>query len=644
MTDTGATTPVKLLRRRRGVIAGSITRLNTRLRELQDTRTATPEQARLFLAKLNGLDAEYRELHMQVIDKTEDDHRLEAEQDTLDKHDDVVASLTSRLQHVIDAGAAPTPAAAADPRERRLVTLKLTRLETCLEETKATISALTVDTSELSLLQQHQEQLLDYKRDVATTYDRVVALEPEPDDELLGRHTRVKKLLFDCSHLVKRLLNAQSGTVLSTPTSTKGTKLPKLEVPVFDGNILRWTQFWEQFCTSVHERSDLTDAEKLVYLQNSIKDGSAKNAIDGLSQGGEHYAEAIACLKSRFDRPRLIHQTHVRTILEVPPMREGNAKELRHLHDIVTQHLRALKSMAYDPSGPFITSMLELKLDATTLFEWQRHTQSQTDVPHYQELLTFLDLRAQASEGSTASATNRKHKSDYQPGKRGSTGWKGVTAFTTSHDMVSTLCVMCPTEKHPLYLCPKFKLLSHERKMSLLKSNDICMNCLSSGHFVRQCKSAHKCRKCQRMHHTLLHLDKQPEDKPARNELPNESPKVKVPSHTVVGLKQSTLLMTCRILVFTPDGSSVEARALLDNASSASFVSERLVQSACLPCTRQSVRVSGIGAMSHDSPIQYVSNFQISAISTSSKRIDVTALVIRTRSPANYPYILFPLT
>ena len=83
MTDTGATTPVKLLRRRRGVIAGSITRLNTRLRELQDTRTATPEQARLFLAKLNGLDAEYRELHMQVIDKTEDDHRLEAEQDTL---------------------------------------------------------------------------------------------------------------------------------------------------------------------------------------------------------------------------------------------------------------------------------------------------------------------------------------------------------------------------------------------------------------------------------------------------------------------------------------------------------------------------------------------------------------------------------
>ena len=113
------------------------------------------------------------------------------------------------------------------------------------------------------------------------------------------------------------------------------------------------------------------DAEKLVCLQNLLRDGSAKNVVDGLSQGGEHYSEAIASLKLHFDQPRLIHQIHVRTILEVPLMWEGNAKELCHLHDIITQHLCALKSMMYNPSGPFITSMLELKIDATTIFEWQ---------------------------------------------------------------------------------------------------------------------------------------------------------------------------------------------------------------------------------------------------------------------------------
>ena len=56
------------------------------------------------------------------------------------------------------------------------------------------------------------------------------------------------------------------------------------------------------------------------------------------------------------------------------------------------QHLRALKAMDYEPSGPFITSILELKLDTTTMFEWQKHSQSSTEVPHYQHLLEFIDL------------------------------------------------------------------------------------------------------------------------------------------------------------------------------------------------------------------------------------------------------------
>ena len=35
------------------------------------------------------------------------------------------------------------------------------------------------------------------------------------------------------------------------------------------------------------------------------------------------------------------------------------------------------------------------------MFEWQRHSQEHADVPDYQELLDFLNLRAQASEAST---------------------------------------------------------------------------------------------------------------------------------------------------------------------------------------------------------------------------------------------------
>lgn len=111
-----------------------------------------------------------------------------------------------------------------------------------------------------------------------------------------------------------------------------------------------------------------------------MKDGSAKGVIEGLSRSGEHYAEAIECLQARYNRPRLIHQAHVRKILETPCLKEGGGKELRHLHDTVQQHLRALKAMGHEPSGPFITSAL---LDPGTTFEWQKHSHEATDVPHY---------------------------------------------------------------------------------------------------------------------------------------------------------------------------------------------------------------------------------------------------------------------
>ena len=56
-------------------------------------------------------------------------------------------------------------------------------------------------------------------------------------------------------------------------------KLPKLDVPTFDGDLFNWCQFWEQFSVSVHEHKNLSNTEKLVYLQQAVKKGSAKNAI-----------------------------------------------------------------------------------------------------------------------------------------------------------------------------------------------------------------------------------------------------------------------------------------------------------------------------------------------------------------------------
>ena len=83
---------------------------------------------------------------------------------------------------------------------------------------------------------------------------------------------------------------------------SNGVKLPKLEVTVFDGDILHWKSFWEQFSVSVHDCPHLANWDKLGYLQQALKGVSAKQTIEGLSKSRDNYLykEAIKYLLTSY--------------------------------------------------------------------------------------------------------------------------------------------------------------------------------------------------------------------------------------------------------------------------------------------------------------------------------------------------------
>ena len=203
-------------------------------------------------------------------------------------------------------------------------------------------------------------------------------------------------------------------------------------------------------------------------------------------------------------------------IIDAPSLKDGSGRELRRLHDTVLQHLRALKAMDYEPSGPFITSVLELKLDTNTMFKWQKHSQESNEVPHFQRLLEFLNLRAQASEITTCESS-KKVKSEI---KRSLIPVKPVASFAGAADPIAN-CISCKTGKHPLYICPKFKSLTHDKMLLVLRTNNLCLNCLKPGHYARDCKSSHHCKKCQKLHHTLLHVESGEDTRHSREERPS---------------------------------------------------------------------------------------------------------------------------
>lgn len=336
------------------------------------------------------------------------------------------------------------------------------------------------------------------------------------------------------------------------------------------------------------------------------------------------HAEAVECLQARYDKPRLIHQTHVRLILESPGLKDGTGEELRRLHDTIQQHLRALKSLGHEPPGSFVTSLLELKLDATTMFEWQRHSQTSVDIPPYGELLEFVNLRAQASESSTSEMPRKSTKHETPHGRKSTLPGKPIASFAASAGVPNRNCIVCKEDKHPLYACMKFRALSHEDMVSTLKFNGLCLNCMSSGHYAKNCRSLHKCKKCQRLHHTLLHLDHTRE---SRDQTSSDST-TPISTLSTMGPQSNLLLMTCCILVEAPDGSTTQARAILDSASSASFVSERLAQNLHLPCVNQSTRISGVAGLSCSSSAQSITDFKVSSLHSPSRKFDVKAVIV----------------
>ena len=149
-------------------------------------------------------------------------------------------------------------------------------------------------------------------------------------------------------------------------------------------------------------------------------------------------------------------------------------------------------------------------------------------------------------------------------------------------------------------------------KLSYLKVNE---HCLKIGHFVKQCKSLNRCRKCQRAHHTLLHVDGTNVSVPVFNPPLNPTTD-SIPSYVVMRHE----------LVTHPDsnGPPIEARAILDSASSASFIFERLARCLCLPRSRQSTAIT-LSQRSHTSS---VTCFSISGVRSPRQVVKVTAVVV----------------
>lgn len=157
---------------------------------------------------------------------------------------------------------------------------------------------------------------------VATPLDTVARVEPRSPTTSPDRAPPA---------VVHRSPPAAPSLVGSTASHMDRVKLPKITLPRFRGDLMKWTAFWDSFDSAVHRNDRLSEIDKFNYLR-SLLEGTAFDAVAGLALSAVNYVEAMRILQKRFGNKQLIISKHMKTLLAVNAVTADH-----HLRDLRRQ-------------------------------------------------------------------------------------------------------------------------------------------------------------------------------------------------------------------------------------------------------------------------------------------------------------------
>uniref|UniRef100_A0A5S6Q6R0 Uncharacterized protein n=1 Tax=Trichuris muris TaxID=70415 RepID=A0A5S6Q6R0_TRIMR len=215
------------------------------------------------------------------------------------------------------------------------------------------------------------------------TQDELESSLPEEEIErevenYMAMERTIRELRVEARRRLKKPAEDQPARVKGTENDgSSAPVLPKWNLPKFDGNVLLFTAFWDQFEAGVHSRSDIGDVTKFVYLRTCLE-GAALDAIAGYSVTGANYNAAVTTLKSRFGRPKLIAEKHILELVQMEKCTRPTVTELRRLHDGMSSNVRALVALNKDPNNETLSAaevllaVLKQKLPTIVRKRWEK--------------------------------------------------------------------------------------------------------------------------------------------------------------------------------------------------------------------------------------------------------------------------------
>ena len=170
--------------------------------------------------------------------------------------------------------------------------------------------------------------------------------------DMMNRADSAIALIYDVNNVPNNDSVVESSTISNSQFLFK---LPKITLPPFYGEIVKWTSYWEIFNSMVHDIGSYSDITKMIYLVSSLK-GDASNIIKGLAVTAGNYPLARKALEERFGRKDIIIQSHVQYLLDDLKVTSSETSGFKYIkalwcfYDQIMLHVRSLDNLGVNGS------------------------------------------------------------------------------------------------------------------------------------------------------------------------------------------------------------------------------------------------------------------------------------------------------
>ncbi|XP_011877666.1 PREDICTED: uncharacterized protein LOC105567409, partial [Vollenhovia emeryi] len=379
------------------------------------------------------------------------------------------------------------------------------------------------------------------------------------------------------------------------PTFLHHARLPRLQIPKFNGSPADWLSFKDLFNSIVIANPSLSCVEKLQYMKTSLT-GSAAQFLKNTALTSDNIQKAWDALIAFFENKRILVNSALFSLINLKRMTKESASEMETLYTNIMEIYRTLETLQRPVASwdDFLVFIAVQRLDSDSVKAWEHHLGPSKDPPTWQQFTEFLMTRLLSLQAFEKSR-----------------GTKG------------------PAQSRQIPVKAHFQ--------GKLKDQPAFNSKTCGPHRAATCKITRRCIKCGNKHHTTIHKsDMKPKvNKPDALNSENHSESATKPIqsnvlHSALGAQFSpseVLLATARVNLLNDRGEKRKVRVLIDQGSEISLIRERVVQLMRIPRKMTAIPLVGVGG-EQTNKTKGLTSFTLQSLHDSQSTCSITAHIL----------------